>query len=270
MRLTTLNSVVLPAPFGPISPTICPSSMSKDSWFSATIPPKRTVMSLTSSRATCVEHPLRIVLGRHRRRRSAGFDVTARSLVTGATVARPNRIRLSDTLSTEWHSVNSGGAAGARRWGWGPTGRWGSTAKPCGGAQPPGQTRPGESCHGRQPLAPKPCGGGAAHEQTTPGASCHPHNRAPQAPAGGVGAPRQEHTGGVGTPPPGNGRVRRHEHAGHASAAPRRSRPARGRGGLSRIAVRQRPPRGGAGATTCDGPSSSTRCARPWGAATAA
>ena len=55
-RLTQLNSVVLPAPLGPISAQICPSSMTKLSPSSATTPPKRTPTSSISSRAT--PHPL--------------------------------------------------------------------------------------------------------------------------------------------------------------------------------------------------------------------
>ena len=40
-RLTQLNSVVLPAPLGPISPTMWPGAMSKETSSRATIPPKR-------------------------------------------------------------------------------------------------------------------------------------------------------------------------------------------------------------------------------------
>ena len=49
MRLTTLNSVVFPAPLGPMSPQICPRSTLKDRSLSATMPPKRTEISLMSS-----------------------------------------------------------------------------------------------------------------------------------------------------------------------------------------------------------------------------
>src|SRR6188768_3359318 len=52
MRLTTLKIVVLPAPFGPMSPQMWPSSMPKDSPSRATTPPKRTVTSCTSSSGT--------------------------------------------------------------------------------------------------------------------------------------------------------------------------------------------------------------------------
>src|SRR6516162_5923311 len=49
MRLRQLNNVVLPAPFGPISPRISPSSISKETPSSATIPPNRNATSQTSS-----------------------------------------------------------------------------------------------------------------------------------------------------------------------------------------------------------------------------
>ncbi len=45
----TLNSVVLPAPFGPIRPVTVPSAASMVTWSRAVCPPKRTVTSLTSS-----------------------------------------------------------------------------------------------------------------------------------------------------------------------------------------------------------------------------
>ena len=44
MRLRQLNSVVLPAPFGPISPQICPGGTSKLMSSSARMPPKFKVM----------------------------------------------------------------------------------------------------------------------------------------------------------------------------------------------------------------------------------
>ena len=43
-----LNSVVLPAPFGPIRPSRLPSAMVNDTLSSATMPPKRTETSRTS------------------------------------------------------------------------------------------------------------------------------------------------------------------------------------------------------------------------------
>src|SRR6185503_13089735 len=46
-----LKSVVLPAPFGPISPTIWPGATSKDTLSSATMPPKRTLTSCTRNNA---------------------------------------------------------------------------------------------------------------------------------------------------------------------------------------------------------------------------
>ena len=45
----TLNAVVLPAPFGPISPEIWPASTSKETPSRATMPPKRSVTSRTDS-----------------------------------------------------------------------------------------------------------------------------------------------------------------------------------------------------------------------------
>src|SRR5882672_1923220 len=46
-----LKSVVLPAPFGPISPTIWPGATSKETLSSATMPPKRTQTSCTRNNA---------------------------------------------------------------------------------------------------------------------------------------------------------------------------------------------------------------------------
>src|SRR5437870_4441182 len=48
----TLNSVVLPAPFGPINPVIRPASAVSEASSSATLPPKRTLTPRTSSRGT--------------------------------------------------------------------------------------------------------------------------------------------------------------------------------------------------------------------------
>src|SRR5215510_7451720 len=49
---TQLNSVVLPEPFGPISPTISPGSTSKETPLSAVKPPKRLVTPETVSIST--------------------------------------------------------------------------------------------------------------------------------------------------------------------------------------------------------------------------
>src|SRR5947208_3639269 len=46
-----LNSVVLPAPLGPIRPTMRPGATSKETPSSATMPPKRTATSCTRSSA---------------------------------------------------------------------------------------------------------------------------------------------------------------------------------------------------------------------------
>ena len=45
----TLKTVVLPAPFGPISPDTTPRETSNETPSSATMPPKRNVTSLTES-----------------------------------------------------------------------------------------------------------------------------------------------------------------------------------------------------------------------------
>src|SRR5690348_3422248 len=50
MRVTTLKSVVLPAPLGPIRPTMQPCGTSKLTPSRATRPPKRTLTPLTESR----------------------------------------------------------------------------------------------------------------------------------------------------------------------------------------------------------------------------
>src|SRR5580700_8670986 len=45
---STLSSVVLPAPFGPITPRMCRGGTASDTESSAVSPPNRTVTSLTS------------------------------------------------------------------------------------------------------------------------------------------------------------------------------------------------------------------------------
>src|SRR3954468_971836 len=45
----TLNSVVLPAPFGPMSPVTWPGAADSETSSTATLPPKRTMTSSTSS-----------------------------------------------------------------------------------------------------------------------------------------------------------------------------------------------------------------------------
>src|SRR3982074_865339 len=50
-RVMTLNSVVLPAPFGPMRATTSPASTVKETRSSATTPPKRTLSSRISSSA---------------------------------------------------------------------------------------------------------------------------------------------------------------------------------------------------------------------------
>ena len=55
MPVATLNSVVLPAPFGPMRPMICPSCRSRLTLLTASRPPKRTLMSRSSTagRSVC-------------------------------------------------------------------------------------------------------------------------------------------------------------------------------------------------------------------------
>ena len=54
-RVITLKSVVLPAPFGPISPTISPGSASIETSSSATIPPNSRVTCSTVSKGATRE-----------------------------------------------------------------------------------------------------------------------------------------------------------------------------------------------------------------------
>ncbi len=49
MPVATLNSVVLPAPFGPMRPMICPSCRSRLTLLTASRPPKRTLTSRSST-----------------------------------------------------------------------------------------------------------------------------------------------------------------------------------------------------------------------------
>src|SRR5690348_10875967 len=58
----TLNAVVFPAPFGPISPKIVPSSASSETSSSATMPPKRSEAFWSESRPIPVGAMLRIPL----------------------------------------------------------------------------------------------------------------------------------------------------------------------------------------------------------------
>jgi hypothetical protein len=68
-RLITLNSVVLPAPFGPISVKTSPSRTSKLAPRTASTPPKLTVTSRTESSASVTRRPLCIVRGGSRSER---------------------------------------------------------------------------------------------------------------------------------------------------------------------------------------------------------
>src|SRR5438876_4600040 len=58
MPVTRLKSVVLPAPFGPISPTISPASTSSDTSSTATMPPNRFVTFCTVSSAIAGDYPM--------------------------------------------------------------------------------------------------------------------------------------------------------------------------------------------------------------------
>src|SRR5262245_41952745 len=48
------NSVVLPAPFGPISPVMRPAAAANDTWSSATRPPKRRETPSTRSKVSAM------------------------------------------------------------------------------------------------------------------------------------------------------------------------------------------------------------------------
>src|SRR5512133_2754759 len=78
----TLKAVVLPAPFGPISPTISPGSAVKETASSATIPPKRFVTFSTSRRGKAaypkLVHPTAQRL--QQRLHERGLDVEIREL----------------------------------------------------------------------------------------------------------------------------------------------------------------------------------------------
>src|SRR3954447_7392012 len=75
--LMTLNSVVLPAPFGPMRPVIEPGSADSDASLTAVMPPKRTVTPVTSSKAMAGHLGLgdRLVLNRSRGRRPADQEL---------------------------------------------------------------------------------------------------------------------------------------------------------------------------------------------------
>src|SRR5437764_12588091 len=59
----TLNVVVFPAPFGPISPAVVPSSTSNETSSSAVIPPKRRVTFRTESRLIRSKYPTELAAG---------------------------------------------------------------------------------------------------------------------------------------------------------------------------------------------------------------
>ena len=82
----TLNAVVLPAPFGPISPEICPASTSNDTPSRATMPPKRSVMSLTDSNVATA--PERLLARRDRGNRARYGSLGAHSAASPIAPAR--------------------------------------------------------------------------------------------------------------------------------------------------------------------------------------
>ena len=101
----TLNSVVLPAPFGPISPVIVPGSAETDASSTAVMPPKRTVTPVTSSNAMAGHLPLgeHIGLGVARTgRRSAPVSARSRggSGSRGSTSRKPLKSRLTSPLGS--------------------------------------------------------------------------------------------------------------------------------------------------------------------------
>src|SRR5947209_19178798 len=59
----TLNVVVFPAPFGPISPAVVPSSTSNETSSSAVIPPKRRVTFRSESRLIRSKYPTELAAG---------------------------------------------------------------------------------------------------------------------------------------------------------------------------------------------------------------
>src|SRR4029453_17001872 len=61
--VTTLKTVVLPAPLGPISPKISPRSTCSETVSSAVTPPNRIVRFESSSRASAIVVTLQLVRG---------------------------------------------------------------------------------------------------------------------------------------------------------------------------------------------------------------
>src|SRR3954465_11799545 len=94
MPLMQLKVVVLPAPFGPISPQICRSSTSKETPATAVTPPKRTTTSRTSSNAIPSATPVRT--GPHTEQRQT-LAVCHRSLPSCASC--PFRVRRLHVLA---------------------------------------------------------------------------------------------------------------------------------------------------------------------------
>src|SRR5205823_1722842 len=91
----TLNAVVLPAPFGPISPTISPSRASNETRSSATTPPKRRVTFSTERSA---------IGGITLKRDEIGYELVDRPMQTGAQAlpAHPESGTASGALGGRW------------------------------------------------------------------------------------------------------------------------------------------------------------------------
>src|SRR5579884_430884 len=77
-RVIALKAVVLPAPFGPIRPTIEWSSTSRETSSSATIPPKRSRACSSVRRATSVRRLQRAPAGRLHPREHPGWRSAVR------------------------------------------------------------------------------------------------------------------------------------------------------------------------------------------------
>src|SRR4051794_26721415 len=91
-----LKNVVLPAPLGPISPTIAPSSIVKSTLLTATRPPKRLVNPWTTSRSVIGDRV------RPERRRAVGRPVLLRPAARPAALRRLRRQRAVRPLADDW------------------------------------------------------------------------------------------------------------------------------------------------------------------------
>src|SRR5580700_2776418 len=99
-----LKTVVLPAPFGPISAVTLPCGTAKDTWSTARSPPKDLVRP-TTSRAAALTAPLHVLAQRRDRRasgREAGEGAGPAGKGGGLT---PQKCRREDNARPEraWH-----------------------------------------------------------------------------------------------------------------------------------------------------------------------